>query len=229
MNSSVHTNPHSCCRVSLRECTTVDSSYQTSSNIAYMSGLHLVLDVDCRYCYIILQTATLPHTSNLRSLVKKASVIKRKMSTKSKISVKMSDDGCGHNRDSGKIFRSALTLSILERNHLCLWRRRKSSTMRIPPVINTCPMCWQNVLLYSMRLPGGGHKRFPHLLPSLKPRDGLRGEDSSFEQEMEVRSSLRHCLMLDVANSRRLIVSRSILRWWGQSVKLVSLWSVANV
>ena len=23
MNSSVHTNPHSCCRVSLRECTTV--------------------------------------------------------------------------------------------------------------------------------------------------------------------------------------------------------------
>jgi len=32
---------------------------------------------------------------------------------------------------------------------------------------------------------GRGHKRFPHLLPSLKPRDGLRGEDSSFEQEME--------------------------------------------
>ena len=59
-----------------------------------MSGLHLALDVDCRYCYIILQTAVLPHTSNLRSLVKKASVIKRKMSTKSKISVKMSDDGC---------------------------------------------------------------------------------------------------------------------------------------
>ena len=41
-----------------------------------------------------------------------------------------------------------------------------------------------------MRLPGGGHKRFPHLLPSLKPRDSLRGGDSSFEQEMEVRSSL---------------------------------------
>ena len=61
-----------------------------------MSGLHLVLDVDCRYSYIILQTAVLPHTSNLRSLVKKASVIKRKMSTKSKISVKMSNDGCGH-------------------------------------------------------------------------------------------------------------------------------------
>ena len=62
----------------------------------------------------------LPHTSNLRSLVKKASVIKRKMSTKSKISVKMSNDGCGHIKDSGKIFRSALKLSILERNHLCL-------------------------------------------------------------------------------------------------------------
>ena len=100
-----------------------------------MSGLHLVLDVDCRYSYIILQTAVLPHTSNLRSLVKKASVIKRKMSTKSKISVKMSNDGCGHNRDSGKIFRSALTLSILERNHLCLSRRRKLSTMRILQVI----------------------------------------------------------------------------------------------
>ena len=85
----------------------------------------------------------LPHTSNLRSLVKKASVIKRKMSTKSKISVKMSNDGCGHIKDSGKIFRSALKLSILERNHLCLWRRRKLSTMRILPVMmkmNICPM-----------------------------------------------------------------------------------------
>ena len=27
---------------------------------------------------------------------------------------------CGHNRDSGKIYRSTLKLSILERNHLCL-------------------------------------------------------------------------------------------------------------
>ena len=63
-----------------------------------------------------------------------------------------------------------------------------------------------------MRLPGGGHKRFPHLLPSLKPRDSLRGGDSSFEQEMEVRSSLRHLQILDIATSRRLIVSRSILR-----------------
>ena len=105
-----------------------------------MSGLHLALDVDCRYCYIILQAAVLPHTSNLRSLVKKASVIKRKMSTKSKISVKMSNDGCGHNKDSGKIFRSPLTLSILERNRLCLWRRRKLSTMRILQVITTCPI-----------------------------------------------------------------------------------------
>ena len=96
----------------------VDSSYHTSSNIAYMSGVES--GTICRYSYIILQTAVLPHTSNLRSLVKKASVIKRKMSTKSKISVKMSNDGCGHNRDSGKIFRSPLTLSILERNHLCL-------------------------------------------------------------------------------------------------------------
>ena len=96
----------------------VDSSFLTLSNIAYMSVLHL--DVDCRYSYIILQAAVMPHTSNLRSLVKKASVIKRKMSTKSKISVKMSNDGCGHYRDSGKIFRSPLKLSILERNHLCL-------------------------------------------------------------------------------------------------------------
>ena len=67
-------------------------------------------------------------------------------------------------------------------------------------------------ILDNAGLPGGGHKRFPHLLPSLKPRDSLRGEDSSFEQEMEVRSSLRQCLMLDIATSRRLIVSRSILR-----------------
>ena len=181
----------------------------------------------------------LPHTSNLRSLVKKASVIKRKMSTKSKISVKMSNDGCGHIKDSGKIFRSALKLSILERNHLCLWRRRKLSTMRILPVMmkmNICPMLQycqlfrlSKLLQYAdkmytvlMRLPGGGHKRFPHLLPSLKPRDSLRGGDSSFEQEMEVRSSLRHLQILDIATSRRLIVSRSILRWWGESEKLGS-------
>ena len=67
-------------------------------------------------------------------------------------------------------------------------------------------------ILDTAGLPGRSHKRFPHLLPSLKPRDSLRGEDSSFEQEMEVRSSHRHCLMLDIATSRRLIVSRSILR-----------------
>ena len=86
-------------------------------------------------------------------------------------------------------------------------------------ILPTVPTILSKLLQYAdkmytvlMRLPGGGHKKFPHLLPSLKPRDSLRGGDSSFEQEMEVRSSLRHLQILDIATSRRLIVSRSILR-----------------